>query len=177
MDIILLKDQISQAALQVLAREGLQQWTISAVAREAGCAKGLVHYHHRTKEELLGTVADQLVRDRTESRVRALSGRSTAALDTLWTDLAQSVKAGRTAAWLSLMGHPSPAVRSRIMLPDNDLTRLSEAVAEAFALDAVDESVARAIDGGLDGMEVALLRGDSADSVHEAFHRMWLSVL
>ncbi len=173
----MLKERISQAALQVLTREGLQGWTISAVALEAGCAKGLVHYHHLTKEELLGTVADRLARDRAESRVRALNRRSTAALDTLWTVLARSVEEGRTAAWLSLLGHPSPAVRSRLKPPDDYLRRLSEAVADAFAMDTVEESIARGIDAGLDGMEVALLRGDSKDSVHEAFHRMWLSVI
>jgi AcrR family transcriptional regulator len=171
------KDQISEAALLVLKRDGLQQWTISAVALEAGCAKGLVHYHHHTKEELLGTVADQAVRDRTESRITALSGRSTAALDALWTVLASSVEGGQTASWLSLSGHPSPAVRSRIVLPGDYLGRLSESISQAFSLAAVDESTALAIDAGLDGLEVALLRGDAQERVHEAFHQMWLAVL
>ena len=56
----MLKEQIAQAATDVLIRKGLENWTISAVAQEADCAKGLVHYHHVTKTELLGTVADRM---------------------------------------------------------------------------------------------------------------------
>lgn len=173
----MLKEQIPQAALEVLTREGLQNWTISEVAREAGCAKGLVHYHFHTKEDLLGTVADQLVRERAESRLAALGAGSTAALDSLWAQLAESVERGRTAAWLSLLGHPSAAVRSRVGLATGYFSSLADAAARAFALDSVDESVARAIDAGLDGIEVALLRGDAEENVHEAFHQMWLAVL
>ena len=173
----MLKEHIPQAALEVLTREGLQQWTIAEVAREAGCAKGLVHYHFNTKEDLLGTVADQLVKERTAARLGALDAGSTAALDTLWALLVESVERGRTAAWLSLLGHPSRAVRSRIGLATGYFSSLSSAAAQAFALDSVDESVARAIDAGLDGIEVALLRGDAHENVHEAFHQMWLAVL
>ena len=68
----MLKEQISGAALDVLIRDGLEKWTVSAVADQAGCAKGLVHYHHKTKEQLLGTAADQLARATAEDRLGAL---------------------------------------------------------------------------------------------------------
>ena len=69
----MLKKQISDALLEVLVRDGLEHWTVSAVADQAGCAKGLVHYHHNTKEQLLGTVADQLAKTRAEDRLGALA--------------------------------------------------------------------------------------------------------
>ena len=48
-----MKLRIVEASERVLIEQGLEGWTVEGVAREAGCAKGLVHYHHRTKGALL----------------------------------------------------------------------------------------------------------------------------
>ena len=173
----MLKDQISVAALDVLVQDGLEQWTVSAVADQAGCAKGLVHYHHKTKEQLLGTVADRLARNRAEDRLSALSTGGTEALDDLWNVLATTASPGRTRAWLSLLGHSSAPVGEAARLPADYLDRLSAAIAKAFSLESVEEPVVRFIDAALDGFELALVRGDDPDRVHEAFHQTWLSVL
>jgi hypothetical protein len=37
--------------------------------------------------------------------------------------------------------------------------------------------VVRSIDAALDGFELALVRGDDPDQVHQSFHQTWLSVL
>ncbi len=173
----MLKEQISGAALDVLIQDGLEQWTVSAVADQAGCAKGLVHYHHKTKEQLLSTVADQLARIRVEDRLGALGTGGTKALDDLWSILATTASTGRTRAWLSLLGHSSAPVRGAARLPADYLTRLAVAIAQAFGLESVEEPVVRSIDAALDGFELALVRGDEPDRVHEAFHQTWLSVL
>jgi len=173
----LLKEQISDAALDVLIRDGLEQWTISAVADQAGCAKGLVHYHHSTKELLLGTVADQLVRSRTEDRLVALGTGGTKALDDLWSVTVTTASTGRTRAWLSLLAHSSASVHGAARLPTDYANRLGAAIADAFGLQSVEESVVGSIDAALDGFELALVRGDDPDRVHEAFHQTWLSVL
>jgi AcrR family transcriptional regulator len=173
----LLKEQISGAALDVLVQDGLEQWTVSAVADQAGCAKGLVHYHHKTKEQLLGTVADQLARTRAEDRLGALGTGGTEALDDLWNVLATTASSGRAKAWLSLLGHSSATVHGAARPPADYPSRLAGAIAEAFGLESVEEPVVRSIDAALDGFELALVRGDEPDRVHEAFHQTWLSVL
>ena len=173
----MLKEQISGAALDVLVRDGLEKWTVSAVADQAGCAKGLVHYHHKTKEQLLGTAADHLARARAEDRLGALGTGGTEALDALWTVLVAAASSGRTRAWLSLLGHSSDPVHQAARLPSDYLSRLTAAIAEAFGLESVEEPVVRSIDAALDGFELALVRGDDPDRVHESFHQTWLSVL
>lgn len=173
----MLKQQISDAALQVLVTRGLEHWTVSAVADKAGCAKGLVHYHHKTKEQLLATVADRLASNRCEDRIAALGTGGTGALDQLWTVTVTSASNGSTRAWLSLLAHSNAAVRQATVLPADYLSRSGEAIAGAFALEAVDEPVVRSLDAALDGFELALVRGDDPDRVHEGFHQTWLSVL
>ena len=173
----MLKQQISDAALDVLVRDGLEHWTVSAVAAQAGCAKGLVHYHHKTKEQLLGTVAGQLAKTRAEDRLGALATGGTGALDDLWQVIATATSSGRTRAWLSLLAHSSAPVHQAASLPTDYLVRLGSAIAGAFALKRVEEPVVRSIDGALDGCELALVQGDDPDRVHEAFHQTWLSIL
>ena len=173
----MLKEQISAAALDILVQDGLEQWTVSAVADQAGCAKGLVHYHHNTKEQLLGTVAYELAKTRAEDRLGALGTGGTGALDDLWRVIAAAATSGRTSAWLSLLAHSSAPVHQAARLPTDYLIRLGSAIAQAFALKRVEEPVVRSIDAAFDGCELALVRGDDPDRVHEAFHQTLLSIL
>ena len=50
---------ILDATEALLMLRGAHTLTIDAVAREARCAKGLVHYHFRTKGQLLVEVVQQ----------------------------------------------------------------------------------------------------------------------
>ena len=52
-----LKDKIVAGAAKVLVREGMQNWSVDRVAAEVGCGKGLIAYHHGTKQSLLAAVA------------------------------------------------------------------------------------------------------------------------
>ena len=171
------KDQITHAALDVLVRTGLDRWNVAEVARVAGCAKGLVHYHHQTKEILLGAVADRLARKRADDRLGALDEGGTNALDRLWSVLAAAAESGETAAWLSLLGHSSATVRRSCQVPAEYLPRMSTAIGVAFALEAIEEPMVRGLNATIDGLELALVSGDGPDRVHEAFHQAWLSVL
>jgi TetR/AcrR family transcriptional repressor of bet genes len=53
--------QITSALLAVIARHGYDKATIQAIAAQAGLAPGLIHYHFRSKQEILvsliGTMA------------------------------------------------------------------------------------------------------------------------
>jgi TetR/AcrR family transcriptional repressor of bet genes len=72
--------EISQALLRVMAAEGYERATIVRVAKEAGIAPGLVHYHFDSKAEILATLVSELVarfeariERRTEQRASALA--------------------------------------------------------------------------------------------------------
>ena len=45
--------QIAAALLPVMARHGYEKATIQAIAKEAGLAPGLIHYHFKTKQDIL----------------------------------------------------------------------------------------------------------------------------
>ena len=61
-----------------LRRAGAREVTIESVAREAGCAKGLVHYHYRTKSSLYAAAAKHLL----------------SAHEARWKDALQATKSG-----------------------------------------------------------------------------------
>lgn len=47
------KERILQAAFTVLSREGYENTSIKDIAEEAGVAQGLVHYHYKSKQQLV----------------------------------------------------------------------------------------------------------------------------
>lgn len=51
---------IQDAAMRVIARKGIDETTIQAIADEAGIAKGTVYVYFRDREELLHKTADRL---------------------------------------------------------------------------------------------------------------------
>lgn len=68
------REQIVDGLVRVMARRGYEQATIPEIAREAGLAAGLVHYHFDNKLEILLALVDRLTgfaRARIESRLGA----------------------------------------------------------------------------------------------------------
>ncbi|HET9782129.1 MAG TPA: TetR/AcrR family transcriptional regulator [Candidatus Dormibacteraeota bacterium] len=47
------KEKILQAAFTVLSRQGYENTSIKDIAEEAGVAQGLVHYHYKSKQQLV----------------------------------------------------------------------------------------------------------------------------
>lgn len=169
-----MKDSIAIAAATVLLRDGLQNWSVDRVAAEAGCAKGLVPYHHGNKKQLLSTVAANLHRDRTARRLAALQGSGAAALDRLWESLTLEIRSGEWAAWAALIAEPS------ISLPlsaSGPLNALGAAIGHALGIPSLRPDEARLAEAALDGFQLALHLGAPAESVHEAYHRLWLALL
>ncbi len=62
--------EITAGLLEVLAAEGYEGATVAAIARAAGLAPGLVHYHFATKEEVLVALVEELAA-RLDARARA----------------------------------------------------------------------------------------------------------
>ena len=62
------KQSIVAAADALIRRKGAANVTVDQVAKEAGCAKGLVHYHFKTKRGVIEAVAQHLA----ASRIKAV---------------------------------------------------------------------------------------------------------
>jgi len=50
--------QIIDAAIRVLARQGYARTSLLEIAKEAGMSKGALHYHYPTKEALIHAVLE-----------------------------------------------------------------------------------------------------------------------
>ena len=169
--------QIVDHAKQLLIHVGLAGWTLDQVAARAGCAKGLVLYHHKSRAALLGSVAAQLRRDRLERRIAALAESGPAAIDALWDVIVLEAGSGEAAAWLALITLSDPEVRLGVRLEPGEEVMLGAPLAVALSLDRGAAAVGGAALGGLDGFAIALLRGGAPDQVREAYHRFWLGLL
>jgi len=152
----------------------LAGWSVDLVAAEAGCAKGLVHYHHGSKKALLGAVAGRLDRERQARRLAALSGTGAAALDRLWNSLEDEVRKGAWAAWAALVAEPG--IESPVETPA-DLAALGAAVSRALEVPPLGPDATRLVASALDGLQLALARGTPSEAVLEAYHSLWLSLL
>ena len=171
------QQRIIDAARAALLTEGLANWTVERVAREAGCAKGLVHYHFRTKLELLVEVAASLRQERVARRSTALAESGAAALDGLWRVLMGEVTSGECAAWFALATVQDRPVRAALALSEAELTRLSGQVTAALATAELPADTLRALFTTLDGLQLPLLLGEPPEPVRETFDRLWLGVL
>ena len=58
------REVILQAAAELLRDRGAGKVTVASVAEAAGCAKGLVHYHFKTKQNLWDAVAEHVAASR-----------------------------------------------------------------------------------------------------------------
>lgn len=173
-----MKSQILTKAISVLRRRGLQLWSMELVAREAGCAKGLVHYHYRTKSELLSQVATALTAERLNGRIEALSSAGASALDRLWDTLREEVRSRNFEAWTGLLALPDPRVRQALHATEDELNSLGHAAAVTLELEPAGlGELGRIVDAGLNGFQIALLRGDAPEAVRDAYHRFWLGLI
>lgn len=56
-------ERILQAAFTVLSRQGYENTSIKDIAEEAGVAQGLVHYHFKSKQQLVLAVLAEVCRE------------------------------------------------------------------------------------------------------------------
>ena len=169
--------RILDAARTLLTRGGLDEWSTERVAREAGCAKGLVHYHFKGRTALMTEVARLLVQGAAEKRAAALDGTGTVALDRLWKELEREESSGELAARLSLLGSGDKAVRTALEPTAEQLMSLGAAIADALTLPAVTSAETRATWAMLDGLGAAMIIGSPRGALHEGFDRWWLTLL
>ncbi len=171
-----MKGTILSAAIEVVASDGLNNWTVEEVASRARCAKGLVNYHYRSKQDLLVRAATTVRDDRSARRLSALQSSGAQALDRLWAALVTEVESGWFAAWLAFIASEGPLRDAATRTPSDSR---AFAVALARALDQGSDFAARDPELGavLDGLQLGLIQGTPPRVMEEAYHRFWLGAL
>lgn len=171
-----MKDAILGAAIEVITLHGLNNWTVEEVANRAHCAKGLVNYHYRSKQELLKCAAETVRDDRTARRLAAIQSSGSQALDRLWVVLVQEVESGWFAAWLSLLSADDPLRKATAERPA-DTIAFASALSRSLGLGDELALQGALIQAALNGLQLRLLEGAPAAQTEEAYHRFWLTVV
>jgi AcrR family transcriptional regulator len=171
-----MKDAILGAAIDVIALHGLNNWTVEEVANRAHCAKGLVNYHYRSKQDLLVRASETLRDDRLARRLAAIGLPGSASLDRLWTVLVQEVESGWYAAWLSLLAADGP-LRAAAAERPADMESFALTLGRSLGLGDQLGRQAPLIQAALDGLQLRLLQGAAVADTEEAYHRFWVGAL
>ena len=175
---------ILQAAEDLIRTHGARGITVDAVAKQAGCAKGLVHYHYKTKKGLLEAVARHVAEERTkrwQSAFKAPTPRES--IDQSWSLLTQESADGHLTAWLSLF-------EAGGLLPDQTVSDAYASFAETLGAAVTDmmeglglrltiplNEVGWHLGSVVNGMGLQLLSGADRDALEGAYAAAWLGVL
>lgn len=177
------KEGILDAAQAVIQRRGAPALTIDAVAKEAGCAKGLIHYHLKNKKALLEAVADRLAEQRERDWREAFHTPSAnEAIAKSWTLLTREAQDGTVRAWTSLVGSGVLTEQTA----KKAVTRYSRALGEAAIRLLRDLKLEPAVPVGdlgwllaatVEGLGLQLVSGVDGKVLEEAYAAAWLGVL
>ena len=175
---------ILDAADLVLKRDGAFNMTMNAVARAAGCAKGLLHYHFHTKQRLL---VEAVGRISTEREVQWTQAFDTAdpheAIDRTWNVIAQEVESGTLRAWSSLLTLSDSAVdqavsKASARFRDQITTATRDLLARANCESTLPvDRLGWLLTAVVDGMSFQLAAGADAEVLADAYAAAWLGVL
>ncbi len=178
------KHSIIEAATAELMAKGAATATVESVAKRAGCAKGLVLYHFKTKQGLFESAGATLAATREAQWTVAFQGSNpTDAIDKTWELLTSESSNGVTLAWSSLL---SPIGQ----ISDQAVKSLAEGFAKALGAAGVglfellgteprvnEEELGWLLASMVTGMEAALLSGADPSVVNGAYTAAWLGVL
>ncbi|MFY8106669.1 MAG: TetR/AcrR family transcriptional regulator [Elstera sp.] len=160
------RQKLIDAALIVVARDGLEAASVKSIAQQAGITPGLLHYHFTSKEALLEaalTAGTEAYIARVRERQAVLGGPAqlaalfaegeaaiTAERDFLRLRLAFAAKALTDAAWAETLRQ-----LNRRAIQENALS-LAKARGEARA-NGRDEALAATLKAAFDGVMLTLL--------------------
>ncbi|MCC5968518.1 MAG: transcriptional regulator BetI [Pararhodobacter sp.] len=100
--------ELAQAALRVIETHGVKGATVQRVSEEAGISHGLVHYHFKTKADLLEAavkLTNQLITEEVLSRLKQARTPQERILSVLEANFAATIFSKETAqAWASCSG-------------------------------------------------------------------------
>lgn len=178
------KEAIVQAAEALVRRRAATGITVDQVAKEAGCAKGLVHYHFKTKRGVLEAVAENLAAARQANWVaafRAMDAKT--AIDQTWTLLTNESDDGTILAWNSLFGPGkvipgdmvSQAQQSFAAALGDSADRLLKDLALVPRIPPVE--IGWLLGSVVHGMGYQILSGAERSEIEGAYAAAWLGIL
>lgn len=89
--------EIVDALLAVMAQQGYEKATIQAIAKQAGLAPGLIHYHFKSKQEILLALV-QTIASYAQQRYQSVAGEAQAPMARLQAYLNAQLGLGEGAA-------------------------------------------------------------------------------
>jgi TetR/AcrR family transcriptional repressor of bet genes len=156
------RQQIVDALLAEMAERGYEGASVQAVARRAGLAPGLVHYHFESKQEILLEAVRQL-RDLFARRFEALAARAATPRDRLRAFLdarlarGEGASATAVAAWV-VVG--AEAVRQpEVKAAFQEVMREQRRMLEQLLRDLAGEALSPRDAGRLCGIVLAAIEG------------------
>lgn len=176
------RDSIIDAACSAIVEVGIAQLTVAEVAQRADISSGLVHYHFRTKQQLLAAACERLAARRATARGAALAADGLAALDALWSALRTGAQSEAERAWtdLALLGRRDADVRRALAARRSEEQRVLAARLPALLASlgstaaAPPEETAALVVQFLDGTALALAAGTPPAEVRAAYDAFWL---
>jgi AcrR family transcriptional regulator len=178
------RDVILSAAEQFTKQRGAAAITVEGIAKAAGCAKGLVHYHFKTKTGLVRSVAERLTSYRESCWQEAFEAPGPQeAIDRTWTVLTEESTDGTLRAWSSLMFSKSiltdEAVKEMnerfgLLVRDSALRMLQ---ASGLVPTVPDEEIGWYLGSVIHGMGFHLLSGRTVQELEGAYAAAWAGLL
>lgn len=179
------REAIIESAEALVRQNGAGAVTIEEVAKAAGTAKGLVHYHFKTKQGLLSVVADRLAASRISDWAAALRpGATESAAETSWRLLTEESATGVILAWQTLLytgaNLPDQAAESHASAFSNSLgTALTQLFADDMGLipTVPTPEIGWLMAAVIDGIGLQLLAGIGEERLYGAYAAGWLGLL
>lgn len=178
------RSNIIAAASAAIRQRGAGGVSVELVAKQAGCAKGLVHYHFKTKRGLFEAVAGEMAAER-ESAWRSAFDEPApeAIIDRTWRLLTEESATGTTRAWTSLLGAggglSEQTVSAQVARFCGALGQAAMAMLERMGLrPAVPaHEIGWLLGAVLDGMGLQLASGAEPAELEGAYAALWLGIL
>lgn len=175
---------ILEAAVDLLRSRRGTDITTDEVAQKAECAKGLVHYHFKGKDQLLAAAAERLWRQRTDAWTEALGLESpNAAIRQAWEIMVAESSNGIAASCASLGMRSEQLVVQSVSTGRSEFSRgVAAALGRLLALLSLEPSVPVRELGALlaataEGIGLQLGSGVAEDEMEQAWSAFWAGLL
>lgn len=179
------RERILECAEALIKQQGAEPMSIEAVAASAGSAKGLVHYHFKTKQGLMSAVAERLTATRKlqwEAAFKAPSAEE-AILQT-WSLLTKESGDGTVQGWQSLVGVGGRLTDGTAKTLRDDFAAclcdsLTAMLRDELGLTPTIPSaeIGRLLEAVIHGMGFQLASGTEEAALEGAYSAAWLSIL